>query len=139
MFSSTSEYALRAATHIARHDQDGPVAAKDIAANIDVPVKYLQQILKTLVRSGILSSSRGVGGGFAMKMPPDQVVLGRIVSLFDDVKRRLACPFGDEATCGVKNSCAIHDQWVNVVTPYRTLLEDTTLADLANTCPTKEP
>ena len=135
MLSTTSEYAIRAATYIAQHDGRGSVSAKDIAKAADVPVKYLQQILKTMVKSGILSSSRGVGGGFNMKQPAKKVLLGDIVTLFDDVARRMLCPFGDEEDCGTNNSCAIHDRWVGVVNPYRKMLGETTLESLASHCP----
>jgi|TARA_B100001971_G_C18226444_1_gene560791 Rrf2 family protein len=135
MLSSTSEYAIRAATYIAQQDEKGPVSAKDIAGAVDVPVKYLQQILKSMVKCGILSSTRGVGGGFNMKRSAKQVLLGDIVTLFDDVARQMVCPFGDEENCGSFNSCAIHDRWVTIVNPYRELLEETTLDDLATHCP----
>ena len=135
MLSSTSEYAIRAATYIAQQDDRGPVSAKDIAEAVDVPVKYLQQILKSMVKSGILSSSRGVGGGFNMKRLPKQVVLGDIVTLFDDIARQMMCPFGDADDCGISNSCAIHDRWITIVNPYRKLMEETTLESLATNCP----
>ena len=135
MLSSTSEYAIRASTYIAQKDGAGPVSAKDVAEAVDVPVKYLQQILKTMVKSGILSSSRGVGGGFNLKRPAKKVLLGDIVTLFDDVARQMVCPFGDEDDCGTFSSCAIHDRWVTIVNPYRKLLEETTLDDLAAHCP----
>ncbi|MDP7051289.1 MAG: Rrf2 family transcriptional regulator [Verrucomicrobiota bacterium] len=134
MLSSTSEYAIRASTYIAQKDDAGPVSAKDVAESVDVPVKYLQQILKTMVKSGILSSSRGVGGGFNLKRPAKKVLLGDIVTLFDDVARQMVCPFGDD-DCGTFSSCAIHDRWVTIVNPYRKLLEETTLDDLAAHCP----
>ena len=122
MLSSTSEYAIRAATYIAQQDGTGPVSAKDIAEAVDVPEKYLQQILKTMVKSGILSSSRGVGGGFYMKRPTKQVFLGDIVTLFDDVARQMACPFGAAEDCGNNNTCAIHDHWITIVNPFRKLI-----------------
>ena len=135
MLSSTSEYAIRAATYIAQQDDKGPISAKDIAEAVDVPVKYLQQILKSMVKSGILSSSRGVGGGYNMKRLPKQVVLGDIVTLFDDIARQMVCPFGDADDCGNSNSCGIHDRWVTIVNPYRKLMEETTLESLATHCP----
>ena len=139
MLSSTSEYAIRAATYIAQQGDREPVSAKDIAEAADVPVKYLQQILKTMVKSGILSSSRGVGGGFNLKRPAKKVLLKDIVTLFDDVARQMVCPFGDEEDCGTINSCAIHDHWVTIVNPYKKMLEETTLESLATTCPDPAP
>jgi len=133
MLSATSAYAVRAATCIAQNDK--PVSAKEIALAASVPFKYLQQILKSLVKVGILSSSRGVGGGFGLNQPAHGIVLGQIVRIFDNVEQQISCPFGDEHECLVKPTCAIHEHWMRVVKPYVELLDKTTLADLADTCP----
>ena len=111
------------------------MSASDIAQQVDVPIRYLQQILRSLVKVGILSSSRGVGGGFSLKQPADDVALGRIVSLFDDVENRTTCPFGDEGNCDQAfGACPIHEHWSKVVEPYKKMLKETTLSDLAKTC-----
>ncbi len=133
MISTTSAYAIRSATCIAR--QKSPIAAKDIAEEMNVPVRYLQQVLRGLVKTGILSSSRGVGGGFSLKQPAEDITLVQIVSLFDDVERSVVCPFGDEDDCEVSGDCPIHEHWSQVVVPYKRLLGKTTLADLTKTCP----
>ncbi|HJN82698.1 MAG: Rrf2 family transcriptional regulator [Verrucomicrobiota bacterium] len=132
MISSTSAYAIRAATFLAQ--QKAPVSASDIAQEVNVPIRYLQQILRGLVKIGILSSSRGVGGGFSLKQPAGDIALGRIVSLFDDVDCRTTCPFGDEGNCDALGACPIHEHWSKVVEPYKKMLKETTLSDLAKTC-----
>jgi len=132
MISSTSAYAIRAATFLAQ--QKTPMSASDIAQKVDVPIRYLQQILRRLVKIGILSSSRGVGGGFSLKQPADDIALGHIVSLFDDVDCRTTCPFGDVGNCDVYGACPIHEHWSKVVVPYKKMLKETTLSDLAKTC-----
>ncbi len=131
MISTTSAYAIRSATCIAR--QKSPMAAKDVAEEMDVPVRYLQQVLRGLVKTGILSSSRGVGGGFSLKQPAEDITLVQIVSLFDDVEGSMACPFGEGENCEVAGTCPIHDHWSEVVAAYKRLLLKTTLADLAKT------
>jgi len=110
------------------------MSASDIAQKVDVPIRYLQQILRRLVKIGILSSSRGVGGGFSLKQPADDIALGHIVSLFDDVDCRTTCPFGDVENCDVYGACPIHEHWSKVVVPYKKMLKETTLSDLAKTC-----
>jgi len=133
MLSTTSAYAVRAATCIAQNDK--PVSAKEIALAASVPFKYLQQILKSLVKVGILSSLRGVGGGFSLNRSAHRIELGQIVRTFDNVEKQISCPFGDERECLVKPTCAIHEHWMGFVKPYMKLLDKTTLADLADTCP----
>jgi Rrf2 family protein len=129
MLSQTCEYALRAATYIAQHGQDGPVLAKDIAADTGVPHQYLQKVLRELVRGRILSSARGIGGGFRLRKPPEKVYLVDLIDRFEDILAQTECPFGNPE-CGHRNPCPVHDQWRKVVDSYKSFLETTTLADL---------
>ena len=129
MLSRTCEYALRALTYIARHGQDRPVLAREIAAPTRAPLTYLQKILNGLVRSGILSSTRGIGGGFQLCKPPDQVRLADVLAPFEEVRRSNACPF-DDGNCDGCEPCPIHERWASAVKPFEAFLETTTLADL---------
>ncbi len=129
MLSQTCEYALRAATYIAHHDEDEPVLAKDIAENTNVPLKYLQKILRDLVRNGLLVSARGIGGGFRLSRQPAKVHLVDILSPFDDATQKMSCPFGNPE-CGGSNPCPVHNRWKRVVESYRTFLQTTTLGHL---------
>jgi Rrf2 family iron-sulfur cluster assembly transcriptional regulator len=129
VLSQTCEYALRAATYIARHGEDDPVLAKEIAENTRVPLKYLQKVLRDLVRGGVLVSARGIGGGFRLSRPPAKVRLAEVLAPFDDAGHRLSCPFGNPA-CGGSNPCPVHNKWKRVVECYSSFLEHTTLGHL---------
>lgn len=129
MLSQTCEYALRAATHIAHHDEDRPVLAKDIAEQTGVPLKYLQKILRDLVRTGILVSARGIGGGFRLSRPPAKVFLADVLAPFDDATQKMSCPFGNPE-CGGSNPCPVHYRWKRVVDAYRGFLQTTNLGHL---------
>lgn len=129
MLSQTCGYALRAVTYIAQHGTEGPVLAKDIAEQSDVPLRYLQKVLRDLVRSGVLASARGIGGGFRLGRDAKDIRLADVLIPFDDILPRTACPFGNPE-CGVSDPCPIHDRWLGVVTVYKTFLETTTIGDL---------
>ncbi len=129
MLSQTCEYALRAATHIARHGDEGPVLAKNIASEMNVPLRYLHKVLRDLVRSGVLGSSRGIGGGFRLRKPPSEVRVADVLAPFEELSGRTGCPFGNPL-CGVASPCPAHERWSRVVTAYTDFLETTTLRDL---------
>ncbi len=129
MLSQTCEYALRAVTYIGQHGHDGPVLAKVIAEHSGIPLRYLQKVLRDLVRSGVLASSRGIGGGFRLGRDAKDIRLADVLAPFDDILPRTACPFGNPE-CGVSNPCPIHDRWLGVVTVYKAFLETTTIGDL---------
>lgn len=129
MLSQTCEYALRAVAYIAVHGADGPVLAKDVAQKTRVPLKYLQKVLRDLVRAGILRSARGIGGGFQLGRPPKAIRLAEVVAPFDNSAQRLLCPFGN-FDCRAVNPCPLHRPWQRVMRPYLRFMETTTLACL---------
>jgi Rrf2 family protein len=129
MMSQTCEYALRAVSYIAANASDAPVMAKDVAAAMNIPLTYLQKVLRTLVRVNVLTSGRGIHGGFRLKRPPGEICLADVIMPFDDKIHLIACPFGNPR-CGQANPCPVHDRWVPVVTAYRAFLATTTLEDL---------
>lgn len=134
MLSQTSMYALRAVTYVARHAKARPVLAKDISADMDIPLKYLQKLLSDLVRTGVLRSTRGIGGGFQLSESASRLSLAGVIEPFDDIGRRAGCPFGNRF-CKARASCPIHDRWQPVVDAYRAFLETTKVGDLAASDP----
>lgn len=129
MLSRTCEYALRAMTYIAEHGDERPVLAKEIAGKANVPLKYLQKILRDLVRERLLTSSRGIGGGFRLGRPASKLRLIDVIEPFDGIQEPTSCPFGNPL-CGEADPCPVHERWARAVKPYRDFLEGTTLAHL---------
>ncbi len=129
MLSQTAQYALRALVYIAQHAQEGPVLAREIAGKTNVPKQYLSTILREAVRSGLLKSTRGKGGGFQLAKPPLKTRLLDVLKPFDDIAARTGCPFGQEK-CSDENPCVFHDHWKPVAVAYQDMLNDTTLYDM---------
>lgn len=129
MLSATAQYALRAMVYIAAHDREHPVLAKEIASKTGVPLQYLSRILHDAVRAGLLTSSRGVGGGFRLARPKAKIKLIEILSKYDDVLDKAKCPFG-QARCNDSNPCGFHDHWKPISMAYREMLESTTLGEV---------
>lgn len=130
LFSQTGEYALRAATYLAQHGDEGHVMAKEIAKATRIPEKYLQKILRDLVHIGLLTSTRGYGGGFKLAKPASRIRLAHVVSPFEQLSEHTRCPFGNRQ-CGKANPCPIHDRWENVARTFNEFLQQTNLANLA--------
>lgn len=131
MLSQTCEYALKAATYIARRGGDEPLSARDIAVGASIPHDYLQKLLTELVRNGVLTSSRGIGGGFRLAKSPDLLRLADVIVPFTNADRDRHCPFSG-SNCDPRTPCAVHDRWGSVVDSLTQFLETTTLADLAH-------
>jgi len=90
----TGEYALRAAVHLAQRHPD-PMTSAEIAAATQVPPGYLSKIMQGLVRSRIVTSQRGLGGGFQLSRDPEKIsVLDVIVAAGSPLQRIHHCPLG---------------------------------------------
>ena len=127
MISPTAEYALRAVVALAQTGDEAMVTSK-IAEVTKVPAGYLSKVLQTLGRNGIVHSKRGLGGGFVLAKPPDQINLLEVVNAVDPIKRIERCPL-DIDTHG-KNLCALHQKLDAATALVESSFRDTTLADL---------
>ncbi|MBI2423541.1 MAG: Rrf2 family transcriptional regulator [Candidatus Hydrogenedentes bacterium] len=130
MLSKTAKHALRALVLLAQAPQGEPQGAADIAARIDAPKNYLSKMLKVLAEHGVLASQKGMGGGFILARPANEIRLLDIVDPFDRVRHWTDCIMGMRA-CSSEKPCALHDKAAAVRTGYIQLLEESTLADAA--------
>ncbi|MFH1008407.1 MAG: Rrf2 family transcriptional regulator [Candidatus Latescibacterota bacterium] len=99
-----TDYALRTLLDLTRHQDEEVVPVAAIARRQGIPPKFLEQILLTLKRAGLVTSRRGQNGGYALAVPPAQITLGAIIRLSegesaltvwsdDQVSERPGCPF----------------------------------------------
>jgi Rrf2 family protein len=90
--SKRGEYGLRAMIDLAAWNHGGAVVQiKDIAERQQIPSKFLEQILLTLKNAGLLRSKMGVGGGYYLAKPADQINLGQIVRILDGPLAPVRC------------------------------------------------
>ncbi len=128
MFSQTVEYGLRAAVALARR-KNTPLTGKEIAELTQVPSRYLTKVLSYLIRAELVTGSRGVGGGYTLAAPPDQISLLDVVNAVEPIRRITACPLQLADHSG--QLCALHRQLDEVISQAQNVLARSTLADLA--------
>lgn len=133
--SKRGEYGLRAMIDLATWKPDnGVFQIKEIAEHEHIPGKFLEQILLTLKNAGLLRSKMGIGGGYSLARPADQITLGQIIRVLDGPLAPIRCvsqmayePCGcpDERTCGLRLVM------LDVRNAIADILDRTTLADVA--------
>ncbi len=129
MLTLTSEYALRAVVHLAQVG-GGPVTAPFIAERTKVPAGYLQKILRTLSRAGILDSQRGVGGGFLLARKPSEITVLDVLSASDDsIPRIRKCPLDIPDHVRL---CALHRLLDEQLANLERVFAATSIADILN-------
>lgn len=82
MLNQSAEYALRAVVHLATLPSDQQASAGDISERTKVPIPYLQKVLRTLTRRGVLHAKRGMGGGFSLAKSSCEITVLEILNAF---------------------------------------------------------
>lgn len=124
-------YALRALLHLAEAEGRGLVKIRAIAEAEEIPEKFLEAILVALKNARLVASERGREGGYRLRRPPAEIVIGDVVRLIDGP----LAPFGDvvELQRRVRTErrhVGIFDLFLEVRNAASAILDHTTLADL---------
>lgn len=131
MLSRTTKYGLRAAGHLARVDPDGAkrTSLGEIAEALDVPRNYLSKVLHRMAQAGILRSTRGPAGGFALAFPAHELTLAEITAPFNETGGPLPCLLQDRP-CDPLEPCVAHERWKGLATELRAFFAETTIGEL---------
>lgn len=89
--SKKSEYGLRALLELALVHEKTTLQRRDIADRQHIPVEFLEQILLTLKRAGLVSSRRGVNGGYDLIKQPNEITLGQVIRILDGPLAPISC------------------------------------------------
>ena len=128
--STRGRYGVRATLDLAINYGKGPISLKDIAQRQAVSPKYLEQLLVSLKRAGILKSIRGAYGGYELAKHPSQIILSEVVQTLEGPIAPVECVI-DPKNCDRVGFCAAHDVWKKMKNAIDSVLESVTLQDLA--------
>jgi Rrf2 family protein len=129
--SAKTDYALRAAAELAAaQGDDGLVKAEQIATAQDIPLRFLENILGDLRNAGIVESRRGVDGGYLLARPASDIALADVVRAVDGPLANVGGTRPD-ALSYTGSAEPLRDVWVAVRAALRSVLERTTVADVA--------
>jgi Rrf2 family iron-sulfur cluster assembly transcriptional regulator len=123
--STRGDYAARALLSLALHGSDRPTSVKEIAERTHLPQPYLEQILLSVKGAGLVRSKRGVGGGYVLARPAEEITLADIVAAVEGPQVLLA-----EHPDHCEGHCILQEVWVGVDDESRRILERVNLADL---------
>jgi len=124
------DYAIRAALDLARHWEEEPRKAREIAESMDIPLDFLKRILSELVAQGLLTSTAGPNGGYRLTQPPEKMTLLDIIEPTEQLRSPDKCILRG-GPCDWSDACPIHDTWLIAQKAFADTLDLTSLADLA--------
>ncbi len=128
VLGSRGDYTVRAVLYLARHS--GRQRRREISVAMDIPDKYLPQILGALVRAGIARSTVGRHGGYELARPPEAISLREVVEVAEGPIRSQKCVLRS-GPCYWGDKCAMHDAWAAAEVALTDRLGATTFAELA--------
>ena len=135
MLTQKAKYALRALAVLADADPRIPLPIHEIADRAHAPQKFLEAILLEMRRHGVLASTRGKTGGYALARPPGEVRVGEVIRMVDGPLAPIPCAsltaYRPCSDCPDPGTCSIRIVMRRVRDATAAILDNTTVADLA--------
>ncbi len=129
--TAKSEYGLLAVIDLACGSSGAPVSAREISTRRNIPTKFLEQLLVSLRRAGIVTAVRGAHGGFTLAKDPESLTVLDVVEALDGPLESPVCDAEQGGACGRGSSCAASAVWWRAQYALRGVLGTTTIGDLA--------
>ena len=130
LISTKGRYALRVLVDMAEHTAEGYIPLKEIAQRQEISEKYLESIVKELVRRGVVAGVRGKGGGYRLCAPPEQINVGDILNYMEGTLAPVACLEAGARPCARAAECRTLEFWRGLYDVIRRYTHSYTVADL---------
>ena len=133
MLSKKTKYGLKALSYLVKQVKNTPVLISDISKSENISQKYLESILLTLKKSGILSSKKGKGGGYYLLQDPDEIKISTIMRVLEGPIAMLPCVslnyYEKCDDCVSEKQCSLSILMAEIRDSTLKILENKTLAN----------
>ncbi|MCI9485416.1 MAG: Rrf2 family transcriptional regulator [Lachnospiraceae bacterium] len=130
MISTKGRYALRVMVDLAGQDTERFVPLKEVAGRQEISEKYLEIIVRALVKGKLLRGLSGKGGGYRLTRRPEEYTVGEILELTEGTLAVVACLEKGAEDCARRESCRTLPMWERFNGMVREFFFGITLADL---------
>lgn len=129
--SCKCKYALSALIELATvYVSGGPLQSREIARRQNIPDRYLEQVLATLKRGGLVHSQRGVNGGYLLALDPSTVSVLDVVQCVDGAKSDRAVSASEPCPDATIESTVVLEIWVEAREAMELTLSQYSLKDM---------
>lgn len=128
--SKLTDYAIVLLTQFARESSTAVLTAKDLAAQTHLPLPTVGKLLKTLSRSELLHSQRGLNGGYRLAKGPADITIAEIISVMEGPIGITECSIGQP--CDLTGQCPVQPNWQKINRAIRSALEGLTLEEMSH-------
>ncbi|NRR90304.1 Rrf2 family transcriptional regulator [Winogradskyella undariae] len=137
MLSKKTKYGIKALVHLARQEDRKPVQISTISKTENISQKFLESILLTLRKNGMLGSKKGKGGGYYLLRDPKEIPMTTVMRLLEGPIAMVPCVslnfYEKCADCPDEATCAVNKIMLKVRDNTLEIFRNTTLADLSDT------
>ena len=130
MISTRGRYALRVMVDLAENDNGGHIPLKEVVQRQDISQKYLEGIMVTLSKAGLVEGAHGKGGGYRLNRAPREYRVGDILRLTEGSLAPVACLECGAKPCPRAAYCRTLPMWTKLNTMITDFFDGITLADL---------
>ena len=130
MISTRGRYALRVMIDLAEH-AGGFTPMKEVTARQGISLKYLEQIMPALSKSGLVEGIHGKGGGYRLTRSPEEYTAGEILRVTEGDLAPVACLACGAEPCARSESCKTVPLWRGFQALTNDYFDGVTLASLA--------
>ena len=135
LVSTKGRYALRVMIDLAEHQAEGFIPLKVIAQRQEISEKYLESIIKLLVKAKLLNGVRGKGGGYQLAKAPEEYTVNSILRITEGSMAPVACLEPGADACPRSSECRTLAMWRGLDKLITEYFENITLADLMHNDP----
>lgn len=136
MLSKKTKYGIKAIVYLAKQEDRTPVQIATISKEESISLKFLESILLTLRKNGLLGSKKGKGGGYYLLKTPQEINMAHVMRILEGPIAMVPCVslnFYERCDdCPDENACAVHSLMIQVRDSSLEIFRNTTLSDLAN-------
>jgi len=123
---------------LALHHGNKVVTIQDMASRLNIPIKFLEQVLLDLKKGGFVESRRGKEGGYLLAKHPSQIKLGQVVRFIDGPIEPIACIEKGYTGCTDIHRCVLRKVWDEVGKATSQIIDNVTFEDLVKEIKEKE-
>ncbi len=127
--SRLTDYAVVVLAEMARANGELS-AASTLATKTGIPEPTVSKVLKTLSRNGLITSVRGVAGGYRLERAAGDIPVSLIIAAMEGPISLTSCVSGSHESCALEGKCSMHGRWNAVNVAINTALDAVTLADM---------
>lgn len=113
---------------LALHGQEGPVSLAEISTRQEISLSYLEQLFSKLRKHGLVSSTRGPGGGYTVSRRLSEVAVSEIIGAVNETVDATQC--GGKENCHSHGRCLTHDLWEGLSAQIEEFLSSVSLQDM---------